>query len=183
MEMPMHAEGRRFAHDRAPRSWGIAFLLTLTMALPALAEQSLTPIPQAPLAPDFDLAGPHGERYRLADLRGQPLIVNFWATWCPPCRAEMPSMQRAWEELADEGIQVIGINVGEDRDTVKAFLEQVPVEFPLPMDRDSKVTQSWPVRGLPTTFVVDADGRLVYKAAGEREWDDPALLELVRELH
>jgi len=160
-------------------AWALIFAGTASSA----EEQSLTPIPEAPQAPAFDLTGPNGERYRLEDMRGKPLIVNFWATWCPPCRAEMPSMERAWKELADEDILLIGINVGEDADTVNGFIEQVPVSFPLPMDTDSKLTQTWPLlRGLPTTFVVDPDGRLVYLATGEREWDDPVLLDLVRAL-
>lgn len=91
-------------------------------------------------------------------------------------------MQRAWEQLQDEGIGVIAINVGEDAESIEAFVEQVPVSFPLPMDTDSAVTQRWPLRGLPTTFVLAPDGRLVYKATGEREWDDPALLDRVRAL-
>jgi peroxiredoxin len=160
----------------------LALAVAASPRLSAASDQTLTPLPDAPAAPAFDLAGVDGERYRLEDMRGKTVIVNFWATWCPPCRAEMPSMQRAWEQLADEDILLIGINVGEDAGTVSGFLEQVPVSFPLPMDTDSEVTQQWPLRGLPTTFVVDPDGRLVYKAAGEREWDDPALLDLVRAL-
>lgn len=163
-------------------------LFCITWVLIAVApaafgdEAALTPVEGEPMAPDFALQGPQGELYRLADLRGQPLIVNFWATWCPPCRAEMPAMQRAWEQLQEEGIGVIAINVGEDAETIETFVEQVPVSFPLPMDTDSAVTQRWPLRGLPTTFVVAPDGRLVYKAAGEREWDDPSLLDRVRAL-
>ncbi len=172
---------------------GIGILgLVLHLALPLLAaagpstasasDELLMPMPEAPLAPDFELSGPNGETYRLSDFLGRPLIVNFWATWCPPCRAEMPAMQRAWQQLEPEGIGLIAINVGEEADAVSAFLEQVPVSFPLPLDTDSKVTQRWPLRGLPTTFVMAPDGRLVYKATGEREWDDPAVLELVRAL-
>ena len=124
-----------------------------------------------------------GQKHRIGDYFDKPVFINYWATWCPPCRAEMPSMERAWKELADEDILLIGINVGEDADTVNGFIEQVPVSFPLPMDTDSKLTQTWPLlRGLPTTFVVDPDGRLVYLATGEREWDDPVLLDLVRAL-
>ena len=159
--------------------------LLLILAPAAMAAESaalLTPLPDQPEAPAFELAGPDASIYRLADFKGQPLIVNFWATWCPPCRAEMPSMQRAWEQLQAEGIGMIAINVGEDAETVQAFLEQIPVSFPLPLDTDSKVSQRWPMRGLPTTFVVGPEGRLVYKATGEREWDDPALLEQVRAL-
>jgi peroxiredoxin len=160
-----------------------ALLLILAPAATATETGALlTPLPDQPEAPDFELVGPDAKVYRLADFKGQPLIVNFWATWCPPCRAEMPSMQRAWEQIEAEGIGMIAINVGEDTETVRAFLEQVPVSFPLPLDTDSKVTQRWPMRGLPTTFVVGPEGRLMYKATGEREWDDPALLEQVRAL-
>lgn len=169
---------------RVRAALGLAtLLLTAAMAQPASADQGLLmPMPEAPQAPAFELNGPDGESYRLSDFHGQPLIINFWATWCPPCRAEMPAMQRAWEQLQPDGIGVIAINVGEGADEVKAFIEQVPVSFPLPLDTDSKVTQRWPLRGLPTTFVMAPDGRLVYKATGEREWDDPALLEMVRAL-
>jgi peroxiredoxin len=168
-------------------SGGIVLLLSVTLMLPwALASADraglLSPVEDRPEAPEFELQGPDGETYRLSQWRGQPVIVNFWATWCPPCRAEMPSMQRAWEQLQAEGVQLIAINVGEEVGEIQAFLEQAPVSFPLPMDADMRVSQAWPMTGLPTTFVVDADGRLAYKAQGEREWDDPALLDLVRAL-
>ena len=159
--------------------------LLLAAATPAGAQQAgsgLTPLPDRPLAPDFTLTDLDGNRHRLADYRGRVLIVNFWATWCPPCRAEMPSMQRAWEQLEGEGIVILGIDVGEDEDTVFQFTADYPVEFPLLLDRDSAVIDRWPVRGLPTTFVVDGAGRIVYQAIGGREWDDPRLLAPVRAL-
>jgi peroxiredoxin len=84
--------------------------------------------------------------------------------------------------LREEGILMLGINVGEDEDTVFRFTADYPVDFPLLLDVDSRVTGQWPVRGLPTTYVVDPAGRLVYQAIGSREWDAPALLELVRAL-
>lgn len=145
-------------------------------------DQGLTPLPERPPAPAFDLQGPDGESVSLADFRGRPVIVNFWATWCPPCREEMPSMQRAWEQVRPEGIELIAVNVGEDAATIAQFTASHPVGFPLPMDVDMTVVQSWPVKGLPTTFVVDAEGRLAYRAEGEREWDAPALLDQVRAL-
>lgn len=165
-------------------SLSAAFCLVAAASV-ACAEkggQTLTSMPGRPAAPQFDLEDPDGTRFRLSDFRGKPLIVNFWATWCPPCRAEMPSMQRAWEQVKDEGIAMIAINVGEDADTIFQFSAEHPVEFPLPMDLNSAVVQSWPVKGLPTTFVVDPQGRLAYRAIGEREWDDPDLLDLVRAL-
>jgi len=154
----------------------------VAMAAGGVGDQGLEALPERQIAPEFDLVGHDDVRIRLSDYRGKPLIVNFWATWCPPCRAEMPSMQRAWEQVREEGIALIAINVGESAGEIERFIEQVQVDFPLPMDTNSQVVQAWPVRGLPTTFVVDPEGRLAYKAAGEREWDDPALLDLVRDL-
>ena len=123
-----------------------------------------------------------GKRHRLSDYRGRVVIVNFWATWCPPCRAEMPSMQRAWEQIRDEGIVMLGIDVGEDEDTIFQFTANYPVDFPLLMDLDASVTGAWPVRGMPTTFVVDPEGRIAYRAIGAREWDEPEILEALRAL-
>lgn len=134
------------------------------------------------MAPDFSLRDIDGATHRLADYRGQVVIVNFWATWCPPCREEMPSMQRAWERLKNQDIVILAIDVGEDEDTIFTFTADYPVEFPLLMDLDSSVIQSWPVRGLPTTFVIDPQGRMVYRAIGTRDWEDPALLEALRKL-
>jgi len=91
-------------------------------------------------------------------------------------------MERAHEKIAAEGIVMMAVNVGEDADTIRRFLEDLPVGFPLPMDLDMELVQRYPVKGLPTTFVIAPDGRLVYVATGEREWDDPAILDQVRAL-
>lgn len=156
--------------------------LLVTSALAATGPQTLTPLPERPVAPEFSLVDAGGKTHRLADYRGRPVIVNFWATWCPPCREEMPSMQRGWEQVRDEGVAMLAINVGEDEETVAAFAASYAVDFPLLLDPDSAVVQSWPVKGLPTTFVVDPEGRLVYRAIGGRAWDDPGLLDQVRAL-
>ncbi len=144
--------------------------------------KGLSPVQGKPDAPEFSLQDMDGNSIRLSDLRGQVVIVNFWATWCPPCREEMPSMQRAWAVLEGENILMLAINVGEDEDTIFEFSASYPVEFPLLLDSDSATATAWPVRGLPTTFVIDRNGRLAYKAVGGREWDDPALLKRVRAL-
>jgi thiol-disulfide isomerase/thioredoxin len=150
--------------------------------LRAAEEQTLTPIPGQPPAPAFDLKDPQGRPQRLADYLGKPVILNFWATWCPPCREEMPSMQRAHQALAADGVAVIAVNVGDDAQAVDDFLFEIPVDFPLPLDLDSKVAQRYPLKGLPTTYVIDPQGRLVYSATGSRAWDDPKLLDQVRAL-
>lgn len=146
------------------------------------AEPVLMPVPGRPLASDFTLADPDGLLHRLSDHRGRPVILNFWATWCPPCRAEMPSMQRAHETLVKEGIVLIAVNVGDDIDSIDEFLAVLPVTFPLPLDRDGQVAARYPMRGLPTTFVIDPNGRIVLRAVGEQRWDDPEVLNRVRAL-
>ncbi len=163
----------------------ISLILVLSWELALSAgknEQTLTPLPDLSQAPGFKLVDIDGTTHRLADYRGKVVIVNFWATWCPPCREEMPSMQRAWNELRKEDIAMLAVNVGEDEEIIFQFTANYPVEFPLLMDLDSKVVQSWPVVGLPTTFVVDTKGRLAYRAIGGRAWDDPKLLQTVRAL-
>ena len=91
-------------------------------------------------------------------------------------------MNRAWEKLRHEGIEVIAINVGEDRETIEPFVKLTGVEFPVLLDTDGRTAEAWPVRGLPMTFVLDPEGKLVFRAIGSREWDDDKLLDKVRAL-
>ena len=157
--------------------------LLFTAATTAQAElQSLTPIPNTPMAPDFTLDDLNGEPHSLADYRGRVVILNFWATWCPPCRREMPSMERAWQQLKKQDVVMLAVDVGEDVDTVFTFLADYPVSFPLLLDQEAEVVRKFPVRGLPTSYVIDPSGRLVYQAIGGREWDEPEILEKIRAL-
>ena len=117
----------------------IILLLSVTSLVCAQEPgEGLTRMPDTPPAPDFTLSDLDGHPHRLSDYLGQVVIINFWATWCPPCRAEMPSMQRAWEQLQEEGILMLGIDVGEDEDTIFLFTANYPVEFPLLLDRTHK---------------------------------------------
>lgn len=133
-------------------------------------------------AAEFSLVDLDDNVHTLADYKGKPLIVNFWATWCPPCRAEMPSMERAWQKIESEGIAMIGINVGETFDQVFGFTADIDVSFPLLLDTDGQVTNTWPIQGLPTTYILNPDGEMVYRMIGSREWDDETLLDAVRDL-
>lgn len=146
------------------------------------AEQTLTAIKNTVPAPDFQLLDTDGNTHRLSDYRGKPVIINFWTTWCPPCREEIPSMNRAWQQLEQEGIAMLAINVGEDEETVFIFSADYPTDFPVLMDQTGAVIAEWPVKGLPTTFVVAPDGTIAYRAIGSREWDDRILLDRVRAL-
>jgi peroxiredoxin len=144
-------------------------------------QQTLPEFSNQP-APEFELQDIEGETHRLSDYRGKVVVLNFWATWCPPCRYEMPSMERARKLLEDEPIAILAVDVGEDEDAIFMFTGDYPVEFPLLMDRDESVIKSYPVIGLPTTYVIDPEGYIRYRAVGSREWDDPALLDQLRAL-
>lgn len=162
-------------------SWVVSVFALLCMAVVVHAEQQTLPKGSGELANNYVLKNLDGETVTLASLQGKPVIVNFWATWCPPCIKEMPAMNRAWHKIKDD-VHMVGINVGEDEDTIFTFTNDYPVDFPLLLDEDGKEVKRWPVRGLPTTFVLDPDGRIVYTVVGGREWDDDALLAKVRAL-
>ncbi len=161
-----------------------AFLmLWLTPALAALPPltHSLKPVDPPRPAPALRLPDLDEEVVDLASLRGKVVVVNFWATWCPPCRREMGSLERLYQALADKGVVVLGVNVGEDAETIFSFLGMVEPSpsFPMLLDRDSTTVEAWGVRGLPTTFVVDREGRIVYRAVGGREFDHPEMLKTI----
>jgi peroxiredoxin len=161
-----------------------ALMLLVHSAHAAAPAQTMMPVADRPAAPDFALKDIDGKLRRLSENRGKVVLVNFWATWCPPCRREMPSMQRAWKQLKGENFEMLAINVGEDEDTIFGFTFSTGVEltFPILLDRDAQVIKAWPVIALPTSFIVDPQGRIVYRAVGGREWDDPELLKKIREL-
>ncbi len=156
------------------------FILISNLLTVSYAEESLTLIKQNPAAPDFNLPDMDGEMFSLSSYKGKTVIINFWATWCPPCREELPSMNRAWQKIKDENISMIAINVGEDEDTIFSFMGDYPIDFQVLLDQSGEVINKWPIKGLPTTFVLDPKGQLYYRAIGGREWDSESLLNLVR---
>lgn len=128
--------------------------------------------------------GPNGEAVNLAAMRGRPLLVNFWATWCPPCRREMPSMERLSQRLKDQPFVILAINQQENPEDVFVFtgqLDPAPT-FPILFDRNSKIANAWGVQGLPASFIVDKQGRVVYRAMGGREFDHPEIEKAIRRL-
>lgn len=113
------------------------------------------------LAPDFTLPSTDGTTVTLSSLRGHPVILNFWATWCPPCRAEMPELEAFWKGYGSEDLILLGIDQGESRDVVKRFTRtEIDITFPLLLDTRADVGALFGVRALPTTIFIDADGRI-----------------------
>lgn len=134
-------------------------------------------------APLFELVDLNNNKVKLKDYRGKVVAVNFWATWCPPCRKELPSMQHTYAAYKDKGFEILGVNVGEDWDTVALFLGNFSLTYPILFDTDSKIIEQWKVLGLPSTFIIDKKGNITHRINGGRDWDNPkfreALLKII----
>lgn len=131
--------------------------------------------------PQFSLRALDDTVWNIESLRGKPWVINFWATWCPPCIEEIPSMNRAYEYLEPQGIGMLAINAGEGAGAVVPFMDRVSFDFPHVLG-DANTLVNWSVRALPTTIVIDAEGNIVFEALGPREWDDRELLQPIVDL-
>lgn len=117
-------------------------------------------------APDFIAKDLTGKEYRLSELKGQGIILNFWGTWCGPCREEMPALQEMSEKLKDQGVLVLGVNNGETEVTVQAFAKQYGLTFPMLLDKRLDIAKAYDVVQLPTTYFIKHDGTLALRVIG-----------------
>jgi thiol-disulfide isomerase/thioredoxin len=133
-------------------------------------------------APPLALEDMDGQPWKLEDARGHWVFVHFWASWCGPCRREMPTIQAIFSEFEPSELEIVLINTAESEDTVFSFLASVAPDITPLMDRDGLVTERWQPRGLPSTFFVDPHGRLQYLALGGRPWNEPEYLAFLKQL-
>lgn len=117
-------------------------------------------------APTFGLTLFDGGMLRLADLRGKVVFLNFWASWCPPCRAEAPALEAAWRQLEDQGVVFVGVNTQDDEERARAFLDEFGITYPNGRDPGGRIAVDYGVWGLPETFFIGPDGRITYKHIG-----------------
>lgn len=148
--------------------------------LPPLTHK-LTAVDKAAPAPNLRLQNMDEEIIDLKDLQGKVVVINFWATWCPPCRREMGSLERLHQATKDKGVEVLAVNIGEDVDTVFSFLGTIEPspEFQMIFDPEAVSMNNWKIRGLPTTYVINPDGTIAYRAVGGREFDHPDIVKAI----
>jgi peroxiredoxin len=147
----------------------LGLLLALSAALACAQELRAW---RSGATPGLALRDLQGRLHRLEDYRGKVVLVNFWATWCGPCREEMPSINKLRAALAARPFAVLAVNVGEPESRIGRFIGEVPLDFPVLLDQDTAVAKAWQARILPASFVVGPDGRIRYSVLGEIDWTD-----------
>ena len=157
----------------------LLFVSCLALGMPALALGAANP--GAP-APDFTLAARDGGKVRLADLKGQVVMINFWATWCGPCRQEMPLLAQLNTKYEPLGFTLLGVNVEPDSAAAVAWLKGMPVTFPILFDTDSVVAGNFGVVGMPSTVFVDRKGQVRYVHRGYKVGDEAKYADMIRSL-
>lgn len=115
---------------------------------------------------DFKLMDLNGKNVSLSDFKGKKVLLNFWATWCPPCRAEMPDIEKLYQENKDSDLVILGVNLGEDTQTVKSFIDKNKYNFNILLDSDQAVAIKYNIVSIPTSFFIDKEGNIVYKKVG-----------------
>ena len=158
-----------------------------TTASPVWAEDPFSTLKIARVAPGtaataFDLQSLDGRPVQLADLKGKGVVVNFWATWCGPCKEEMPAFERLRQQLDPERFALLTVTTDLQREGIKHFLANLHVQLPVLFDEDQAVSQAYLVRALPTTVFIDRQGALVGRAVGPREWDTPKAVQAIQSL-
>jgi thiol-disulfide isomerase/thioredoxin len=149
-------------------------------------------LPDGTMAPALELPRIDGGTASLGAYRGRPVIVNIWATWCPPCVREMPSLQRVYDRFRDQGLEILAVAVddvpgerqadGRIQGVVSQFVEQYGLTFPVVVDPTGGTEDRFGTEFLPTTVLIDRTGRIVTTAIGGREWDEPPYLEAIKAL-
>lgn len=145
----------------------------------AIKELDLIKPARTKAAEDFTVATPGGEKIRLADQRGKVVMINFWATWCPPCLEEMPAMERLYRAHRDAGFVLLAVSVDADPKKVTPFVTSHKLTMPIGVDPRMDLANAYGVRALPSSFVVGRDGNLAALAVGPRHWDNRAAHALV----
>ncbi len=170
----------------------ILLLACVLVAAPGVAARAADPAAQLELvrpgraqsAKPFEVPTPEGARLTLADFRGRVVLLNFWATWCGPCREEMPAMERLYQKFREQGLVVVAVSNDSEGSTrsVARFVKENGLTFPVGLDPSLRVASLYGVRVLPVSLIIDRKGSITHIALGPREWDRPAASQLFESL-
>ncbi|MDF1555696.1 MAG: TlpA disulfide reductase family protein [Deferrisomatales bacterium] len=169
----------------------LLLLLSLWLLPAACSDSPTPPAPAAGVArdagaprqaPEFTLTTLDGTPMRLRDLRGKVVFVNLWATWCPPCREELPTMVRFYERFKERGVEILAISEDTDPEAVRRMVATQGITFPVLLDENKRVFNLYRATGVPETHLLDKDGRVRGSQLGPFDWDSPAVISKVEEL-
>ena len=166
----------------------LVLLVAIPLILISLKERGarsrfIRPLQEGRPAPDFTFPDLDGRKVSLSDFRGKVVLVNIWATWCPPCRDEMPSMQKLYERFKGEHFEILAVSIDADgREAVAPFMQQMNLTFPVLLDPKEKIRSLYGITGVPESFIVDRDGILVNKVIGPMDWSSPRVFDFFQEL-
>jgi thiol-disulfide isomerase/thioredoxin len=180
---PVRAPTQTTATCRLPALLLAVVCLPACLIAPAAGTAgTLEPYTETTPTPQLNLTDTRGEKHDLADYRGKVVLVNFWASWCPPCIKEMPALQRLQAKLADRAFAILAVNVGEKRYDVWKFTKLVDFTLPTPLDTQSLTFNAWEAEVLPTSFLLDTRGQIRYWVVGDLEWDSTTVINLIEDL-
>ena len=165
---------------RIPNS--IALLLLNCLLLPATVFSANVFSYQEEIPASFTLPDLSDEQHSMSDYRNKVVLVNFWASWCPPCIYELPELTHLKEQMSDQPFEILAINVGEKKYKVRKFTKLVNFELSVLLDTSKTLFDEWQIKTLPTSYLIDADGNIRYRIRGNPGWDTPETLTLIQQL-
>ena len=182
----------------AKKSLGIVFavaIVSLLIQFPGLAQErelrssqdllrklKLVRVPGSLPAPQFTAETPEGQKVSIENLKGKLVLLNFWATWCPPCILEMPTMEKLHQEFKEEGLEVVAMNFMEGPKTINAFIKKRGFTFTVLIDRSGKISQRYGVHALPVTYLIGREGNMLVKSIGYKDWYKKEIQQFVSSL-
>ena len=162
----------------------LLFILSGTAhAAKPLADLLVVPEAERHDAPGFEIENLAGGNTGLVDYEGKIVLLNFWATWCMPCRAEMPGMETLWQKYKEQGLVIAAVSVDEgSRGRIETFSKLLDLSFPILLDPESEVSDLYKVSNMPTSFIIDRNGKIISRIVGTEEWASPEAVQLVEDI-
>ncbi len=146
------------------------------------AISNLEPMKDQAPTPDFTLSTPNGKKISLKDFRGKIVFLNFWASWCIPCREEMPSMEKLYQEFKDKNFVILAVNIQDRKQEALAFVKELKLTYPIALDPDGQAGLLYGAWGLPTTYLIGPKGEGLARAWGPADWYGPAARKIIKDL-